>query len=69
MLKDHGEVHNDSQKLQKLIIGICSNASAAIFEELMLSIYGYEWLGEVEMRNRNGTQLFRNLQTHYDGPG
>ena len=28
MLKDHGEVHNDSQKLQKLIRVICSNASA-----------------------------------------
>ena len=29
---------------------------------------GYEWLGYVAMRNRNGTQLFENLQTQYDGP-
>ena len=34
----------------------------------MLGTDVYEWLGEVSMRNRNGTQLFRNLQTHYDGP-
>ena len=25
-------------------------------EELILSTYGYEWLGEVAMRNSNGTK-------------
>ena len=29
----------------------------------------YEWLGEASTRNRNVTQSFGNLQTHYDGPG
>ena len=37
-------------------------------EYLVLGADVYEWLGEVAMRNRNGTQLFGNLQTHYDGP-
>ena len=35
----------------------------------MLGTDGYEWLGEVAMRNRNCTQLFGNLQNHYDGSG
>ena len=35
----------------------------------MIGTYGYEWLGEVATRNRNGTQSFGNLQNHYDGPG
>lgn len=30
----------------------------ALLEELMLGAYGYEWLGENAMRNRNGTQAF-----------
>ena len=38
-------------------------------EELMLGTDGYQWLGEVAMSNRNGTQSFGNLRTHYDGPG
>ena len=35
----------------------------------MLGTDGYEWLGEVSMRNSNGTQSFRDLRTHYDGTG
>ena len=35
----------------------------------MLGTDGYEWLGELDMKNSNGTQLFGNLLTHYDGPG
>ena len=35
----------------------------------MLGADGCTWLGEVDMRIRNGTQLFGNLRTHYDGPG
>ena len=34
----------------------------------MLGTDGYEWLGEVAMSNINSTQLFGNLQIHYDGP-
>ena len=35
----------------------------------MIGTDGYDWLGEVDMRNRNGTQLFGNLRKHYDGLG
>ena len=35
----------------------------------MLVTDGYEWLAEVAMGNRNGTQLFGKLLTHYDGTG
>ena len=38
-------------------------------EELILGADGCKWVGEVDMRNRNGTQLFGNLRTQYDGPG
>ena len=41
----------------------------SILEDLMLDTDGYEWLGEVAMRDRNGKQSFANLQTHYYGPG
>ena len=41
----------------------------SLLEELVLGTDGYEWLGEVATRNRNSTQLFVNLQTHYGGPG
>ena len=40
----------------------------SLLEELMLGTDGYEWLGEVSTRNRNGIKYFGNLQTHYDGP-
>ena len=35
----------------------------------MLGTNGYEWLGEVSMRNRKGTHFFGNLKTHYNVPG
>ena len=35
----------------------------------MLGTDVYEWLGEVNMRNRNGTRSFGNLRTHSDGLG
>ena len=41
----------------------------SLLEELMLGTAGCEWLWEVAVRNRNGTQYFENLQTHYDGLG
>ena len=34
----------------------------------MLGVDGYELLSEITMKNRNGTQDFQNLKTHYDGP-
>ena len=34
----------------------------------MLGTDGYEWLGENAMKNRNGTQPFQNLKSHYDCP-
>ena len=40
----------------------------SLLEELILGTDGYEWLGEVSMRNSNSTQSFGNLRTHYDGP-
>ena len=41
----------------------------SLLEELMLGTDGYEWLGEIAVRNGNGTQALQNLRTHYDGPG
>ena len=35
----------------------------------MLGTDSYEWLIEVAMRNRSGTQSFGNLRIDYDGPG
>ena len=46
-----------------------SNQVYLLLGELMLSTDGYEWLGEVYIRNRNNTQSFGNLRTRYDGPG
>ena len=39
----------------------------SLLEELMLGTDGYEWFREVATSNRNGTQSFENLRTHYDG--
>ena len=33
----------------------------SLLEDLMLGTEGYECLGKVSMRNRNGTQSFENL--------
>ena len=33
----------------------------SLLEELMLGTDVYKWLGEVALRNRNGTQSFGNL--------
>ena len=41
----------------------------SLLEELMLGTEGYEWLGEVVTRNRNGAKYFGNLQNTYDEPG
>ena len=35
----------------------------------MLVIDSYEWLVEVAIMNRHGTQSFGKLLTCYDGPG
>ena len=40
----------------------------SLLGDIMIGTDGYEWLGGAAVSNRNGTQLFGNLQNHYDGP-
>ena len=41
MLKDHGEVHNDSQKVQKFIRGMLSDAHAYLYTAVRNVIDGH----------------------------
>ena len=57
-------LHNRNKRYSEDSKRVCS-----LLEELMLVTNGNEWLGEIAMKNRNGTQAFQNLRTHYNGSG